>query len=52
MMNGLPTVIVEAGVNGERWAPRIVMQCALGPDGRIRAVYLVLATRKLTRVRP
>jgi RNA polymerase sigma-70 factor (ECF subfamily) len=49
--NGLPSVVVDAGRNGNRWAPTIFMQCPLGPSGRIRAVYIVLATRKLARPR-
>jgi RNA polymerase sigma-70 factor (ECF subfamily) len=50
-LSGLPALVVEQdprpGV-----APRIVMQCALGRDGLIEAVYATLATRKLTRVKP
>jgi RNA polymerase sigma-70 factor, ECF subfamily len=47
--NGLPSVLVDAGRNGNRWAPTIFMQCPLDASGRVRAVYLVLATRKLRR---
>jgi RNA polymerase sigma-70 factor (ECF subfamily) len=45
--NGLPSVMVEAGPNPNRWAPRIFMQCPLDAEGRIARVYLVLASRKL-----
>ena len=48
--NGLPSLVVDAGRNGNRWAPTIVTQCALDGAGRIRAVYIVLTTRKLARM--
>jgi RNA polymerase sigma-70 factor (ECF subfamily) len=47
--NGLPSVVVDAGPNASRWAPTIFTQCPLDASGRIRAVYIVLATRKLAR---
>jgi RNA polymerase sigma-70 factor (ECF subfamily) len=49
-LNGLPAVIVDAGEYRDRYAPRYVLQCALAPNGRIGAVYLVLATSKLARL--
>ena len=48
--NGLPGLVVDAGRNGNRWAPTIFTQCALDGAGRIRAVYIVLTTRKLARM--
>jgi RNA polymerase sigma-70 factor (ECF subfamily) len=48
--NGLPSVVVDAGRNGNRWAPTIFMQCPIDASGRVRAVYIVLATRKLARI--
>ena len=42
--------MLHTGRNGERWAPTIFMQCPLNAGGMIRAVYLVMTTRKLGRV--
>lgn len=51
LLNGLPALVVEQPGEG-KLAPRIVYQCDVGPEGQIRALYAVLATRKLTGVRP
>jgi RNA polymerase sigma-70 factor (ECF subfamily) len=50
-LNGLPALVAEVPA-GERIAPRFVMTCTIDASGRITAVYSVLATAKLTRVRP
>jgi RNA polymerase sigma-70 factor, ECF subfamily len=51
MLNGLPAIVVERRA-GSKLAPRMVMQCELGPNGQIRAIYWVLATSKLGAVKP
>ena len=51
MLNGLPSLVIEQPSHGGM-APRIVMQCELDADGLVRAVYAVLATPKLTALRP
>ncbi|UQA61641.1 sigma-70 family RNA polymerase sigma factor [Polyangium aurulentum] len=51
MLNGLPAIVIEQPTEG-KLAPRMVYQCDVGPDGSIRSLYAVLATRKLTAVRP
>jgi RNA polymerase sigma-70 factor (ECF subfamily) len=50
-INGLPALIVdlEWGVPRRR-APRVVIACDVGSDGRITAIYTVLASRKLTAI--
>ncbi len=51
-LNGVPSVVATYDgpvPTGE--APRFVMLPELGPDGRLRAIYTVLQTRKLTAVR-
>jgi len=47
-LNGLPALVVDMpeGLAGE--APRTVLACDVDADGRIKRVYSVLATRKLT----
>jgi RNA polymerase sigma-70 factor (ECF subfamily) len=51
-LNGLPAVVVERSVPaGAKHAPRFVLQCAVDAEGRIGAVYTVLATAKLSAVR-
>ncbi|MFT3768537.1 MAG: sigma-70 family RNA polymerase sigma factor [Minicystis sp.] len=51
MINGLPALVAERATHGSL-APRYILQCEIGPDGLIREVYTVLATRKLTALRP
>jgi RNA polymerase sigma-70 factor (ECF subfamily) len=48
--SGLPGIVVDAGRNGNRWAPTIFTQCTLDASGRVRAIYIVLTTRKLGRL--
>ncbi len=51
MLNGLPSLVVEFTAPRVGWAPRVVIQCRIGHDGRIRELYMILASRKLTGVR-
>jgi RNA polymerase sigma-70 factor (ECF subfamily) len=51
MLNGLPALVVEQPA-GKHAAPRYTLQCDVDAAGRITAVYSVLATAKLTGVRP
>lgn len=50
MINGLPAIVGEFtdGRRGE--PPRVVMQCEVGPDGRITQLLSVVASRKLTAI--
>jgi hypothetical protein len=48
--NGVPALFVEFADEQPRAASRLVQQCTLAPDGRIKEIYAVLATRKLARV--
>jgi RNA polymerase sigma-70 factor, ECF subfamily len=50
-LNGLPAVVAEVAAR-ERFAPRFVLRCDVDNDGMIREVHLVIASRKLTAVRP
>ncbi len=47
-INGLPAVVIDTPVRPEKVAPRSVMQVDVDPAGRIRGVYVVSATAKLT----
>ena len=49
-INGLPALVGEFGVVRAGEPPRMVLQCELGPDGRIVRLYSVVASRKLTAV--
>lgn len=49
-INGLPAVLIDWGAGPPRVAPRGVLRCDVGPDGRITALHTVLASRKLTAV--
>ncbi len=51
VLNGLPALVVEQPAHG-KFAPRYVLQCVVDGEGRIVAVYSVLATAKLVAVRP
>ncbi|APR80951.1 RNA polymerase sigma-70 factor, ECF subfamily protein [Minicystis rosea] len=51
MLNGLPAFVVERPAVS-RMAPRFIVQCEIDEAGLIRTVYTVLATRKLTALRP
>jgi RNA polymerase sigma-70 factor (ECF subfamily) len=49
MLNGMPALVVESPA-APGFAPRFILQVDVGPDGLIRAVHTVLATRKLLAV--
>ena len=49
-LNGLPAVVIEFSDRPHHQAPRLVMRCEIGRDGRITALHTILATRKLTAV--
>jgi RNA polymerase sigma-70 factor (ECF subfamily) len=52
-LNGLPALVAERTAPlGERDAPRFAMTCTVDQDGRITAIYSVLAPGKLAAVRP
>jgi RNA polymerase sigma-70 factor (ECF subfamily) len=51
-MNGLPAVVVERDGARGREPRRVVVACTLDAAGRIRRVYSVLASRKLSAVLP
>ena len=48
LINGLPALVADFRVRSPRLSPRLVMQCEVDADGRIAALYTVLASRKLT----
>lgn len=52
MFNGMPAFLVEFVHPIEGYAPRNITLCELDDDGRIARVHSVLATRKMTAVRP
>ena len=49
-INGLPGLLIEYAAAERKQAPRALLRCELGPDGRIREIHTVLAGRKLTAV--
>jgi RNA polymerase sigma-70 factor (ECF subfamily) len=51
-LGGQPSMVVDAVPDRARLAPRFVLTCDLAPDGRIARIYMILASRKLTAVRP
>jgi RNA polymerase sigma-70 factor (ECF subfamily) len=52
-LNGLPAVVGERSLPlRNKEAPRFVLQCAVDAAGRITAVYSVVATAKLSAVKP
>ena len=51
LVNGMPAAIIEYASAVRRQAPRAVLRCEVGADGRITALHSVLAARKLTAVR-
>lgn len=51
LCNGLPAVVIEYASATKRQAPRAVLRCELDPDGHIRELHTILASRKLTAVR-
>jgi RNA polymerase sigma factor (sigma-70 family) len=50
LVNGLPAVVVDLAPKGQGWARRVVIQCEIDEGGRIRRLYSVLATAKLTAI--
>ncbi|XYH96656.1 sigma-70 family RNA polymerase sigma factor [Sorangium sp. So ce1128] len=53
LLNGLPAMVVEMerAPGSDRLAPRYVLRCDVDARGRITAIHIVLASRKLTSVR-
>jgi RNA polymerase sigma-70 factor (ECF subfamily) len=47
VLNGLPAFVVEIDDPPPRVAPRVVMRCEIGSDGRIDQIHVVLARTKL-----
>ncbi len=52
LVNGLPAALITLDHPVRRQAPRTLLQCQLGDDGRIRVVHTVLAPRKLAALSP
>jgi RNA polymerase sigma-70 factor (ECF subfamily) len=50
-VNGLPALAIAFRAGRPGAAPRALLRCELAPDGRIRELHWVLASRKLERVR-
>jgi RNA polymerase sigma-70 factor (ECF subfamily) len=50
-VNGLPAILIALAAPERRQAPRTVLSLDVDADGRIRALYAVLAPRKLGAVR-
>ncbi len=50
-VNGEPALVAEQRTPVARAAPRWLLRVELAPDGRIRELHLVVASRKLTHVR-
>ena len=50
-VNGLPALVIETTPLRPQMGPRVVLRCEVDPDGRIRELQAVLASRKLTAVR-
>lgn len=51
MINGLPSIVLER-TPAPGFAPRVVLQVELNPEGQISRVFSVLASRKLAGIRP
>ncbi|MGH7856241.1 MAG: sigma-70 family RNA polymerase sigma factor, partial [Candidatus Binatia bacterium] len=51
VLNGLPALLAQFGTGLPKEARRITLGIDLAPDGRIREIHTVLATRKLSAVR-
>jgi RNA polymerase sigma-70 factor (ECF subfamily) len=51
LVNGLPAALIALERPVRRQAPRTLLRCELDPDGRIRAIQAVLASRKLAALR-
>lgn len=52
ILNGVPALVFERPDAPAGFAPRIVTTCELDAEGRIKHIHAVLASRKLTAVRP
>ena len=52
MLNGLPAMVFELPNLPAGFAPRTIMLCQLDRNGQIAQIHSVLASRKLTAVRP
>lgn len=52
LINGLPALVIERAAGADRLAPRYVLRCDVDARGRITEIHTVLASRKLTAVRP
>jgi RNA polymerase sigma-70 factor (ECF subfamily) len=50
-LNGEPGVLIQYASAVRRQAPRAVVRCEVGEDGRICELHTVMASRKLTAVR-
>jgi RNA polymerase sigma-70 factor (ECF subfamily) len=50
LLNGLPTALIVLARPVRRQAPRTVLRCEIGEDGRIREIHSVLAPAKLGAV--
>jgi RNA polymerase sigma-70 factor (ECF subfamily) len=50
-VNGLPAALITLERPVRRQAPRALLRCELGEDGRIRLVHAILAPRKLAALR-
>ena len=48
LLNGLPALVFELPHVPDRQAARLAIQLELTADGRVGAIYAVLASRKLT----
>lgn len=48
MLNGLPALVLDRPDAPAGYAPRIVLQCETDADGRVRRIYVIQATRKLS----
>ncbi|WP_437732833.1 sigma-70 family RNA polymerase sigma factor [Sorangium sp. So ce1335] len=52
LVNGLPAIVIERVPGLPGAAPRYVLRCDIDAHGRITAIHVVLASEKLTAVRP
>jgi RNA polymerase sigma-70 factor (ECF subfamily) len=50
LVNGMPAALIEYASAVRRQAPRAVLRCEVGADGRIVALHSVLASRKLSAI--
>jgi RNA polymerase sigma-70 factor (ECF subfamily) len=51
-INGLPALVAELDSTASRWAPRYVARCDVDGEGKIRDLYLVVASAKLSAIAP